>query len=51
VNEDVQSFVIENIYRITRHMEDYVNPTVYGELIWQSVNSYDTNLEEAMERL
>jgi hypothetical protein len=31
VDEDAQSSVIENIYKITRHREDYINPTTYGE--------------------
>jgi hypothetical protein len=50
VNEDAQSSIIENIYNITGHMEDYVNPTVDGELSWRSVCSYDTDSEDAMER-
>jgi hypothetical protein len=44
IDEDAQSFVIENIYKITKHMEDNINPTTNGELSWRSVKSYDSNL-------
>jgi hypothetical protein len=50
MNEDAQSSIIENIYNITGHKEDYVNPTVDGELSWRSVHSYDTDSKDAMER-
>jgi hypothetical protein len=50
VNEDAQSSIIENIYQITGHREDYINPTVDGELSWRSVKSYDIDSEDAMER-
>jgi hypothetical protein len=29
VDEDAWRSTIENIYRITRHLEDYINPTTY----------------------
>jgi hypothetical protein len=41
VDEDGQSYVIENIYKITRTMEYYINPTVDGELRYQRMKSYD----------
>jgi hypothetical protein len=50
VDEDAQSSIIENIYKITGHREDYVNPTVDGELSWRSMKSYDTDSDDAMER-
>jgi hypothetical protein len=34
-----KSSIIENIYNITRHREDYINPTVDGEMSWRSVCS------------
>jgi hypothetical protein len=34
VNEDAQSSIIENIYQITGHKEDCINPMTDGELIW-----------------
>lgn len=49
VNEDVQSSIIENIYQITGHREDYINSIIDGELSWRSVKSYNTNSEDAME--
>jgi hypothetical protein len=30
--------------------EDYINPTIDGELSWRSVKSYDMDSEDAMER-
>jgi hypothetical protein len=50
VNEDDQSSIIENIYQTTGHIEDYINPTVDGELSWTSVKSYDTYSKYATER-
>jgi hypothetical protein len=50
VNEEVQSSAIENIYKVTGHREDYINPTANRELSWRSVNSYDTNYENALDR-
>ena len=50
MNEDAQSSIIENIYPITGHIEDYINPTTDGEMRWRSVKSYDIDLEDAMER-
>jgi len=50
VNVDAYSSVIENIYQITRHREDYINPSTGGELSWRCVKSYDTNSKDAMER-
>jgi hypothetical protein len=34
VDEDVQSSIIENIYKIIGNRVDYINPTVDGELSW-----------------
>jgi hypothetical protein len=45
MNEDVWSSIIEKIYHITGCREDYINPTMNGEMIWRSVCSYDTNYE------
>jgi hypothetical protein len=49
VNEDMESSIIENIYNVTRHKEDYVNPIANGELSWRSVHSHDIDLEDAMD--
>jgi hypothetical protein len=50
VNDDAQSSIIENIYTITGCREYYVNTMVDGEMSWRSVHSYDTDLENSMER-
>jgi hypothetical protein len=50
VNEDAQRSIIENIYQIMGHKDDYVNPTKNGELSWRSVKSYDIDSEDDMER-
>jgi hypothetical protein len=49
VDEDAQSSVIENIYKITRFREDYVNPMEHGELICRRVNSYDIDSDDSMK--
>jgi hypothetical protein len=38
MDEDEQSSVIENIYKITWCREDYINPIADGELSWQVSN-------------
>jgi hypothetical protein len=48
VNEDVQSSIIENIYNIIGHKEDYVNSTIDGELSWRIFFSYDTYSKDVM---
>jgi hypothetical protein len=50
VDEDVEISVIENIYRITGYREEYINPTLDGELSWLSVKSYDIYSKDALER-
>jgi hypothetical protein len=50
MDENAWSSIIENIYQIIKCMEDYINPTVDGELSWRSVNSYDIDCKDAMER-
>jgi hypothetical protein len=43
------------LYKTNAHSEDYVNPTAYGILSWQSITScatdLDTRLEKWQERL
>jgi hypothetical protein len=41
VDEDASSFVIENIYKITRCREVYINPKTDEELNLRSMKSYD----------
>ena len=50
VNVDAYRSVIENIYHITGHREDYINPSTDGEMIWRLVKSYDTDSKDSMER-
>jgi hypothetical protein len=40
---------IVNLYNITAHMDDYVNPTVDGMPIWRSISSFTSDLEEGLE--
>jgi hypothetical protein len=44
MDEDAWSLVIENIYKITRCREDYINPTTDRDLSWRSFKSYDIDL-------
>jgi hypothetical protein len=48
VDEDAWSLVIQNIYKIAGHKEDYINPTTNGDLSWRSVKYYDTDWEDSM---
>jgi len=50
VNGDAHIPIIENIYQITWHREDYINPIMDGERRWNNVNSYDIYLGDSMER-
>jgi hypothetical protein len=50
VDEDAWSSIIENIYKITSHREDYNNPTADGELSWRSIKSYDADFEDTIHR-
>jgi hypothetical protein len=50
VEEDAWISVIENIYKVSRNRDDYINPTTNGEMSWRSVNYYDTDSEATMER-
>jgi hypothetical protein len=50
VNENTQRSIIENIYQITWHGEDYINPIADGEMSWRSVQSYDIDSKNVMER-
>jgi hypothetical protein len=50
IDEDVWSLGIENNYKFMGCREEYINPTVDGELSWRSVKSYDTNYEDSLDR-
>jgi hypothetical protein len=50
VDEYAQSSIIENVYKITRCMEDYTNPTTDGELSWRTVNLYVMDSKYFIER-
>ena len=41
---------IGELYNITARREDYINPTIDGELSWRSVCSYDTDSDDALNR-
>jgi hypothetical protein len=40
---------IENLYKMTTHMNNYVNPIVYGTLSWRSISSCASNSKEGFE--
>jgi hypothetical protein len=50
VDEDVWRLIIKKIYKIIGNRADYINLVVDGELCLRSVNSYDTDFEDALER-
>jgi hypothetical protein len=50
VDEDVWSLRVENIYKVTRCREDYINLTTDGELSWRSVKYYDMDSDDSLDR-
>jgi hypothetical protein len=50
LDEEVKILIIENIYKIIGHKEDYINPTTNRYLIWRSVKYHDMDSTDAMER-
>jgi hypothetical protein len=50
VDEDAQSSIMENIYNIMGHREDYINPIATRELSWRGVKSYDMDSKDSMKR-
>jgi hypothetical protein len=46
----VQILEIENICKVMRRREDYINPTIYGELSWRSIKSYDMDSKDILDR-
>jgi hypothetical protein len=40
---------LDNLYNVTTHMDDYVNPTSYGALIWRIITSCASNSEDYMK--
>jgi hypothetical protein len=39
---------IDNLYNMTSRMDDYINPTMDGELFWRSISTCTSELEEGI---
>jgi hypothetical protein len=39
---------IDNLYNMNAWMNYYVNPTIYGMLIWRSISSFASDSEEGL---
>lgn len=50
VREDLDNYDVGELYNITARREDYVNPTMDGELSWRSICSYGTDAKDALNR-
>lgn len=48
VRDELEAKAINNLYNITTRREDYVNPTIDGQLSWRIICSYDTNSNESL---
>jgi len=47
--EPARGNIIEDLYNMTAWMDDYVNPTTNGVLIWRRISSCALDLEEGLE--
>jgi hypothetical protein len=47
--EEDYTYELENIYKLIARQQDYIKPTVDGNLSWKSDNVCSSNLEEAVE--
>jgi hypothetical protein len=49
IREEDYAYELENIYKLTARQHDYINPTVDGNLSWQSDSACSSNSEEVLE--
>ena len=49
IREDDYAYELENIYKLTARQQDYINPTVDGNLSWRSDKVCSSDSEEALE--
>jgi hypothetical protein len=49
IREEDHAYELENIYKLTTKQQDYINPTVDGNLSWRSDNACSSDSEEALE--
>ena len=49
INSEGQGDYLDNIYNVSTLKDDYVNPTINGNLRWRSSSSYTLDLGEALE--
>lgn len=49
VREEVDAEGLDTIYKMPARTKDYINPTTYGNLSWQSINSCSSDSEEGLE--
>jgi hypothetical protein len=49
IREQNCTYDLENIYKLIEGQHDYINPTIDGNLSWQSENACSSDSEEALE--
>jgi hypothetical protein len=49
IREEYCTYKLENIYKLMARQQDYINPTVDGNLSWRSDNACSSESEEALE--
>jgi hypothetical protein len=49
IREEYHTYELENIYKLTTGQQDYINPTIDGNLSWRSEISCSSDSKEALE--
>jgi hypothetical protein len=49
IREEDCAYELENIYKLTARQQDYIDPTIDGNLSWRSDSACSSDLEEALE--
>jgi len=40
---------LDNIYKVTKSVEDYINPTTDGNISWRGISSCTSDSDEGLE--
>jgi hypothetical protein len=49
IREEDRAYELENIYKLTIRQQDYISPTIDGNLSWRSDTACSSDSEEALE--
>lgn len=48
VRKDLDDMDLENFYKVTARLEDYINPTTDGKLSWIGIRFYSFDYDKAL---